>query len=98
MKVDFLVTVGLWGVAVDFWNAIVNLAIVDEARFVSLRNVFVQVNLTESIYNVVLPKSVPVQNRQLVLYYYFYKGHGDRFVREMTLVKAEDKLTDFCES
>ena len=44
VTIDFLVTVVLWWVTVDFWNAIVNLAIVDEARFVSLRNVFVQVS------------------------------------------------------
>ena len=43
--------------------------------------------LTESMYAVVLKKSIPAQISQLILYYYWYKEEVDGFARELAFAK-----------
>ena len=40
--------------------------------------------LTESVYKVVLSKSIPARIRQRILYYYSYEGSVDQILREST--------------
>ena len=44
-------------------------------------------HFTESVYKVILQKSISVQIRQLILYVSHNKGLVDEFVRELTLAK-----------
>ena len=46
--------------------------------------------LTESVYEVVLQKSIPAQIRQLILYHYYES------VNFFTSVITKNKLTDLC--
>ena len=43
--------------------------------------------LTESVYKVVLQKSIPAKIRQLMLYISDYKGYVDGFVRQLAFAK-----------
>ena len=43
--------------------------------------------LTETVYKVVLRKSIPAQIRQFILYISHDKGLVDEFVRELTVAK-----------
>ena len=47
--------------------------------------------LTESVYQVVLHKSIPAQIRQYILSYYPYEEYVDGFVREWTFVERRYK-------
>ena len=51
------------------------------------QGLFGQVYLTESVYNVVLRKSIPAQIRQLILCMRNNQGQDDGFVRELTFAK-----------
>ena len=53
----------------------------------------VNIHLTESVYKVVLQKSIPTQIRQLILYISDDEGYVDEFVGELTFAK-EDALLD----
>ena len=44
-------------------------------------------NLTESVFNVVLQKSIPTQIRKLILYISMSEERVDEFMRELTSAK-----------
>ena len=47
---------------------------------------------TQSVYNVVLQKSIPAQICERVLYISNSEGYVDDFLRELTFAKQPDKL------
>ena len=52
---------------------------------------FSQVYLTQSVYKLVLQKSIPAQIRQLFLHLSNYNGRFDGFTLELTLAKRRYK-------
>ena len=54
---------------------------------IPLRRLFVKQFITESVYKVVLKKSIPAQIRQLIRYHYEYEEYVDRCVRELTCAR-----------
>jgi len=60
------------------------------------RDHFTRTYLTERVFGIVLPKAIPAQIRQLILYISNHRGYVDGFVGELTFAKRLYTNT-FCE-
>jgi hypothetical protein len=95
-SVCFYVVLACHAIAVEFWNAIVNWNIVDEARFSELRAVFIEHEKLKDLLDFMLRRVERKDEESIYFLTLLFDADDfiERFIRDSTLVDVRKKCLD----